>query len=206
MCTQNAYLIVVFYMRTFCLWKWNSPRRMSNLALSIHQTPLHFSNSCSRKTLSLSLPHRREVEWQDAEQSSSEKNSTLWPWKADVCRGQLTRSPLGNAEDYGHFDVALSTFLSPEVEPVEKTVWECVVCSSEDGVKQTRICACRGSRSAVPLTSFDFRRRKGKAHLIICRIFQWRVSGFIMELRACLVEAKGGESFKEGIGHHCWCF
>ena len=59
MCTQNAYLIVVLYMQTFCLWKWKSPWRMSNLALSIHGTPLHFSKSCSRKTLSLPLPHRR---------------------------------------------------------------------------------------------------------------------------------------------------
>ena len=108
MCTQSAYLIVVFYMQTFYLWKWKSPWRMSNLALSIHGTPLHFSKSCSRKTLSLPLPHRREVEWREAEQSSSGKeSSTLW---GGVCRGQLTRSSLGNAEGYGHFDVALSRF------------------------------------------------------------------------------------------------
>ena len=61
------------------------------------------------------------MEWREAEQSSSEKN-TLWPWKGDVCRGQLTRSPLGNAEGYGPFDVALSPFHSPKVEPVEKIV------------------------------------------------------------------------------------
>lgn len=85
MCTQSAYLIVVFYMQTFYLWKWKSPWRMSNLALSIHGTPLHFSKSCSRKTLSLPLPHRREVEWREAEQSSSGKeSSTLWPWKGVV--------------------------------------------------------------------------------------------------------------------------
>ena len=75
------------------------------------------------------------MEWREAEQSSSGKeSSTRWPWKDGVCRGQLTRSSLGSAEGYGHFDVALSPFVSPEVEPVEKIVGECVVCSLEDDV------------------------------------------------------------------------
>lgn len=63
MCTQKVYLTVVFYMQTslFCLWKWNSPRRMSFLALSTCWTSLHFSKPCSRRTLSLLLWHKREV-------------------------------------------------------------------------------------------------------------------------------------------------
>ena len=99
MCTQNR--------------KWKSPWRMSNLALTIHGTPLLFSKSCSRKTLYLPLPHRRGWSGRKLSKVAQERRALPCGPGRGVCRGQLTRSSLGNAEGCVHSDVALSPFSFP---------------------------------------------------------------------------------------------
>lgn len=113
MCTQNAYLIVVLYMQTFCLWKWKSPWRMSNLALSIHGTPLHFSKSCSRKTLSLPLPHRRGWSGGKLSKVAQERRAPPCGPGRGVCVEDSWREvPLAMLRVV-HTDVVLSPFSFP---------------------------------------------------------------------------------------------
>ena len=84
MCTQNAYLIVVFYMRTLSL-KVKVPMENVQSCLDHTWNPSSFLKILFKEDIIFASSSQERMEWQEAEQSSSGKESSaLWPWKGVV--------------------------------------------------------------------------------------------------------------------------
>lgn len=86
-------------------------------------------------------------------------------------------------------------WLFPKEETEEKVVVQRYV---EDDIVCANTCSAFLLWWATPLTSFDFGRRKTKAHLAVFRVLQWKVFIFTMELRGKSHKGQGRGDFQEG--------
>lgn len=145
---------------------------------------LYFSKFCSARTLSLPLPqkHRGRVgrDWGGRTQPGG-------PWLVYIEVG-CEEAPSATSRVMETLVWPYRLWLFPKVGIVEKlaVVWEWVVCCWGDDISSANTCK-HMERLCIPCldktTFLDFRRRKGKAHLVVCRIWQWTVSDFAMELK-----------------------